>query len=121
VSAFLDPHRTRAVAASEWFNPAAFAKNGPGVTGGIGPGGADGNTPRDYLRGPGYRDVDLGLFRDIHFGEGITFQLRGEATNVFNLVSLNNPSGTTFGSSSFGKITAAASPRVMQVGARLTF
>jgi hypothetical protein len=121
VSAFLDPNRPRAQAAAAWFNTAAFAKNGPGVAGGIGPGNADGNTPRDYLRGPGYRDVDLGLFRDFRFAERVTFQLRGEATNVFNMVSLNNPSGTTFGSSSFGKITAAASPRIMQVGARLTF
>ena len=121
VNAFLDPHRPRAQAAAAWFNTTAFVKNGPGVAGGIGPGGADGNTPRDYLRGPGYRDVDLGFFRDVHFGEKVTFQLRGEATNIFNLVSLNNPSGTTYGSTSFGKITAAASPRVMQVGARLTF
>ena len=121
VNAFLDPHRSRPQAAAGWFNTTAFAKNGPGVAGGIGPGGADGDTPRDYLRGPGYRDVDLGLFRDFRFREGITFQIRGEATNVFNLVSLNNPSGTTFGSTSFGKITAAASPRIMQLGGRLTF
>jgi hypothetical protein len=121
VSAFLDPHRPRSQAAAGWFNINAFTKNGPGLPGGIGPGGADGNTPRDYLRGPGYRTVDLGFFRDVRFGEKITFQLRGEATNVFNLVSLNNPSGTTLGSSSFGKITAASSPRIMQVGGRLTF
>ena len=91
VSAFLDPHRTRAQAAAEWFNTAAFVNNGPGIAGGIGPGGADGNVPRDYLRNPGYRDVDLGLFRDIHFAENLTLQLRGEATNAFNLVSLNGP------------------------------
>ncbi len=130
VNPFLDPHRTRAQAAAEWFNTAAFVANGHGVAGGIGPGGADGNTPRDFLRGPGSRDVDLGIFRDIRFGEKITLQLRGEATNAFNLVSLNNPSGTsgpppTVGakpsSSSFGKITSAASPRIIQVGARLTF
>ena len=67
---FLDPHRSRHAVAAEWFNTAAFVANGPGVAGGIGPGGADGNAPRDYLRNPGYRDVDLGLFRDFHFGEG---------------------------------------------------
>jgi hypothetical protein len=130
VNPFLDPNRPRAQAAAEWFNTAAFVANGPGVAGGIGPGGADGNTPRDFLRGPGSRDVDLGIFRDVHFVEGITLQLRVEATNAFNLVSLNNPSGTsgpppTVGaspsSSSFGKITAASSPRIIQVGARLTF
>ncbi len=123
-SAFLDPHRPRFGTNSTtqaWFNTAAFIANGPGVAGGIGPGGADGNAPRDYLRGPGYSDVDLGLFRDIKFGEGITFQIRGEATNVFNIVSLSNPTAS-LSSGNNGKITSAAgSPRVMQVGARLTF
>jgi hypothetical protein len=122
-SAFLDPHRPRFGTNSTtqaWFNTAAFIANGPGVAGGIGPGGADGNTPRDYLRGPGYRDVDMGFYRDIKFGEALTLQIRGEATNVFNLVSLNNPTAS-LSSGSNGKITAAASPRVMQVGARLTF
>ena len=130
VNAFLDPHRPRADAAKAWFNTAAFVANGPGVPGGIGPGGADGNEPRGYLRGPGYRDLDLGFFRDIRITERITFQLRGEATNVLNMVSLNNPSGNsgpppTVGaapsSSSFGRITSASSPRLMQVGGRLTF
>jgi hypothetical protein len=120
-NAFLDPHRPRFTAAHEWFNPAAFAANGPGKPGGIGPGGADGDTPRDYLRGPGTRDADLALFRDIHFSEGIVFQIRGEATNAFNLVSLSNPSGTTFTGSTFGQITGASSMRIIQLGARLTF
>ena len=82
--------------------------------------GADGNAPRDYLRGPGYRDIDLGLLRDFHFTERWMLQLRGEATNVFNLVSLNNPTAT-LSSGNDGKITSAASPRLIQVGARLTF
>jgi hypothetical protein len=130
VSPFLDPHRSRAQVAAAWFNTAAFVANGPGVAGGIGPGGADGNTPRDFLRGPGSRDLDLAILRDIHIKEGLTLQIRGEATNAFNMVSLNNPSGTsgpppTVGaapsSSSFGKITGASSPRIIQLGARLTF
>lgn len=120
VSPFLDAHRDRNAAAAKWFNTAAFVANGPGVAGGIGPGGADGNTPRAFLRGPGYRDIDLGLFRNFHFGERFTFQLRGEATNAFNMVSLNNPTGT-LSSGNFGKITAAASPRLIQVGGRITF
>jgi Carboxypeptidase regulatory-like domain len=116
-NAFLDPHRSRAIAAAEWFNTAAFAANGPGL--GIGPYGADGNAPRDYLRGPGYRDIDLGIFRNITF-ERFTLQFRGEATNAFNLVSLNAPTAN-LASSLNGRITSAASPRLIQLGARLTF
>lgn len=133
-SAFLDPHRCRVCnspnsVVNQWFNTAAFVANGPGVAGGIGPGGADGNTQRDYLRAPGYRNVDLGIFRDISLERGIVFQLRGEATNVFNMVSLGTPGlngvANTVGgantSGSLGVITGASSPRVIQVGARLTF
>jgi hypothetical protein len=120
VNPFLDPHRPRSVAAAQWFNTAAFIPNGPGVPGGIGPYGADGGTPRDSLRGPGYRSVDLGIFRDIHLRESWIFQLRGEATNVLNLVSLNNPTAN-LASSLNGKITSASSMRIIQVGGRLTF
>ena len=114
---FLDPSRNRKAAAAQWFNTAAFVANGPGL--GIGPGGADGNTPRDYLRAPGYRDIDLGLFRNINFEKG-TLQFRAEATNAFNLVSLNPPTAN-LASSLNGKITAAGSPRLIQLGLRLTF
>jgi hypothetical protein len=117
-NAFLNAHRNRFTAASEWFNINAFTANGPGL--GIGPGGADGNAPRDYLRSPGYRDIDLGIFRNINFAERFTLQLRGEATNAFNMVSLNAPTAN-LASALNGKITAAASPRLIQIGARLTF
>jgi hypothetical protein len=120
VRATLDPHRGRSVSRNAWFNTAAFTSNGPGVAGGIGPGGADGNTPRDYLRAPGYRDVDLAILRDFHFERGMVFQIRGEAINAFNLVSLNAPTAT-LSSGNNAKITGAASPRLIQVGARFTF
>ena len=76
--------------------------------------------PRDYLRAPGYRNVDLGLLRDFRLERGMTFQLRGEATNVFNMVCLNGPNGT-LSSAQFGWITSAATQRLLQVGARFTF
>jgi hypothetical protein len=125
IDPFLNPHRCRVCSSgsevAEWFNTAAFRANGPGVQGGIGPGGADGNVGRDSLLGPGYRDIDLGSFRNITFPRGIVFQLRGEATNVFNIVSLANPTAS-LSSGNNGKITSAAgSPRLIQVGGRLTF
>jgi hypothetical protein len=91
---FLDPHRPRPVAAAAWFNKAAFTPNGPGLSGGIGPGGADGNTPRDFLRSPGYRDIDMSLQREFRIREGMAFQFKADSTNVFNLVSLNAPNAT---------------------------
>jgi hypothetical protein len=118
--AFLNPHRSRNTAAAEWFNPAAFVKNAPGT--GIGPGGADGTTPRDYLRSPGYRDVDIGIYRNIALPEKMSLQVRGEATNAFNLVNLGIPTATV-SSPIDGKITSAIanSNRQIQLGVRLTF
>jgi Carboxypeptidase regulatory-like domain len=117
---FLDSHRTRAAAANAWFNTAAFTANGPGLAGGIGPGGADGNTPRDFLRAPGYRDIDLGLERDFRFREGMGLVFRADMTNAFNMVSLNSPTAN-LSSSINGHITAAAPNRIIQLGSRLTF
>lgn len=120
VSPFLDPHRPRFTAINAWFNTAAFTPNGPGVAGGIGPGGADGNTPRDYLRAPGYRDVDLGLERDFRIRESMGFAFRADVTNAFNMVSLNAPTAS-LSSSLDGHITSAATNRIIQLGGRFTF
>jgi hypothetical protein len=122
----LDPHRCRVCAGdsvtAHWFNNAAFVANGPGVAGGIGPGGADGNVGRDSLIGPGLKDMDAGLFRNITFERGMVFQFRAEVTNVMNWVSLNNPSSGNITSGSQASITSAAgTQRVIQLGGRLTF
>ena len=128
-SPVLSPHRCRICTTnsvtSEWFNTStttpSFMNNGPGVTGGIGPGGADGNVGRNTMFGPGFKDIDMGLFHTTKFEHGMEFQLRGEATNIFNLVSLSNPTGS-LASANYGKITSATgTQRVIQVGGRLTF
>ncbi len=53
-----DPNTTGDLSRTErieqWFNPAAFVANGTGE---------DGNTPRNFLDGPGVRNVDMALFR----------------------------------------------------------
>jgi hypothetical protein len=136
VSPKLSPHRPRLGANStsaEWFNTAAFQASGAGVPGGIGPGGADGNVSRNAIFGPGYRDIDLGLFRTVNVWESMKIQFRAEATNAFNLVNLSTPGtsnpqtinpvtgAVTAASSSFGKITSAGTPRQIQIGARFTF
>jgi hypothetical protein len=120
VNPFLSQHRPRNVSTQAWFNTAAFTANGVGLPGGIGPGGADGNTPRDFLRAPGYRDVDLGLERDFHIHESMGFVFRADMTNVFNMVSLNAPTAN-LSSSLNGKITAAAPNRIIQLGGRFVF
>jgi outer membrane receptor protein involved in Fe transport len=114
-----DPHVDNPTAA-RWFNTAAFAQN-PVVTGVA----TDGTSPRNFLYGPGYWAVDLGLSRDFNLTERVRLRFRAEATNAFNHVNLGTPgsavpaNGST--SASFGVITSAGAMRRMQFGLRLTF
>jgi hypothetical protein len=125
VSPTLDPHRCRVCAAAAngvttaWFNKAAFTPNGPGL--GIGPGGADGNVGPFSLNGPGLKDMDAGLFRNVTFERGMVFQFRAEFTNVMNWVNLGGPT-SSLSSGNDGKITGATgTQRLIQLGGRLTF
>jgi hypothetical protein len=45
------------------------------------------------LRGPGYTNLDLGVFRTFPIWERVTLQLRGEALNLFNHPNFSNPDG----------------------------
>jgi Carboxypeptidase regulatory-like domain len=91
---------------------------------GAGPAGSDGTLRQNPLDAPGRRDVDASIFRDFPIWERVTFQLRGEATNVFNLTNLPPPNAT-LNSSVFGTITSSYvgtfGNRVLQVGGRVLF
>jgi outer membrane receptor protein involved in Fe transport len=113
-----DPHIANPTA-TQWFNTAAFVQNK--VVTGV---ATDGNSPRNLLDGPGYRDVDLAISRDFHMRERFMLSFRAEGTNAFNMVSLGQPgaavpSGAT--STTFGVITSANTMRKLQFGLRLSF
>jgi hypothetical protein len=108
---FLDPNRSRSDVTAAWFNTAAFVAAAAG---------ADGNTQRNLMTGPGSKNVDLGITRNFRIRERMIFQARGEATNAFNLVNLSNPTGS-LNSALFGQIRGAGQMRQLQVGLRLTF
>jgi carboxypeptidase family protein len=95
-----------------WFSIAAFAPNTPGVWG---------NTPKGFLRGPGFWNVDLALSRNIGVGGSRRVEVRIESFNVFNNVNLGNPN-VTFGNANFARITTTAGgPRIMQFAAKYVF
>ncbi len=108
----------------EWFNTAAFTKNTIGTFGDV---------PRNSLRGPGYDDVDLSLFKEIAREHRIHGQFQAEAFNAFNHTNLANPTSSV-SSGTFGKITGTnsstgsvnipsvvGSPRIFQFGAKVIF
>jgi hypothetical protein len=107
------------------------SQNAPCPQNGAGPAGLDGTLRQNALDAPGRRSIDASIFRDFKIYERLTFQLRGESTNVFNLTNLPAPttgSGTTInsGPATFGHINAGISGgsfgnRVIQVGGRILF
>jgi outer membrane receptor protein involved in Fe transport len=111
VDPVLDPNRSRGEVIEQWFNTAAFVENQP-LT--------DGNTRRNILDGPGYKIVDLGMYRNFGLGRGRDVQFRVEATNAFNMVNLSNPT-TNVRSSTYGKIRTARQMRQIQLGVRFSF
>ena len=97
---------------TRWFNTDAFAGN---------PAGSWGDTPRGFLRGPAYWNVDLAISRVFRLGGQSQIEVRAEAFNLTNRVHLGNPN-VTFGSADFGRITATqADARVMQFAVKYGF
>ncbi|HUV70686.1 MAG TPA: TonB-dependent receptor [Terracidiphilus sp.] len=118
---------SRVAAEKQWFDTSVYCVPGSVITGtstvcpGVGPLGLLGNVRPMQLSGPGYRDIDSSIFRNFNIHEGLKFQIRGEATNAFNLTNLGNPS-TAMNSSTFGQITGASgSNRIIQLGGRILF
>jgi outer membrane receptor protein involved in Fe transport len=110
-----DPHlstnRSREETIAMYFDPSAFAVPATGTIG---------NTARNFLIGPGEKNVDMSLFRTFALRGNFRVQFRLEAFNAFNFVNLNNPV-SNITASNVGRITSAGDARVMQIGLRMTF
>src|ERR1700687_4392703 len=104
-----NPHLSNP-SANLWFNTAAFAV----------PVLSFGNAGRGLIRNPGYTNFDLSLFKNVPIRERLSFQLRLEAFNAFNIQSLGRANGTL--GTGFGTITSTSSaPRELQFAAKLYF
>jgi Carboxypeptidase regulatory-like domain/TonB-dependent Receptor Plug Domain len=90
----------------EWFNVADFVSPGTYVFG---------NSGRNILFGPGTKQFDASLFKNLAFSkDGSRYiQLRAETFNIFNTPQFNNPSNT-IGVASAGTITSAGQPLLFQ-------
>jgi hypothetical protein len=97
---------------NQFFNTAAFALPPKGVPAG--------NTPRNYLIGPGSANTDISAFKRFKLLHEANVLYRFEAFNLFNRTNLSGPGGT-LGTSTFGKITGSGSPRILQMALKLEF
>jgi outer membrane receptor protein involved in Fe transport len=81
-----------------------------------------GSAGRNNIIGPGFFNVDLGLFKTISFGERFKLQLRAEALNALNHPNFGNPQGDIT-NSNFGFITSTVGigERNMRFAARFIF
>jgi hypothetical protein len=104
-----DPYGAKTV--DNWLNPAAFAQ--PAF-------GAFGNSGRNAYRGPGQKVVDLSLVRSFRFSQTHRIEARLETFNAFNWFRKNNPV-SNLTSTTFGRVTTAGDPRIMQFALKYSF
>lgn len=107
----LSNDRPRNELLQRWFNTSAFALPALGSVGTAG---------INILRGPEFSNLDAGIFRNFRITERMQMQFRGEFFNALNHTVLGNPN-TTFTSSNFGKILSTGTPRVGELGLKLSF
>jgi len=103
--------RSKQAQIAQWFNTAVFAPNALGTIG---------TGRRGQLRAPGAWNLDYSLFKSFPFTEHKTLQFRSEAFNVLNHANLRSP-GVSVNSPSFGVISAASDPRILQFALKLIF
>ena len=96
---------------ARWFNTAAFAAADQFTIG---------SASRNPVRGPSYRNVDLALMRRVGIGAARALELRVEVFNLLNTVNFGAPAAQ-LGPASFGTITTALDPRVVQLAAKVWF
>jgi hypothetical protein len=94
-----------------FFNTSVFNVNAVGTFGNVG---------KNILRGPSFFNTDLGLIKNTQVTERTRVQFRAEFFDVFNTVHFGLP-GSVVGQPTFGKITAAGDPRILQMTLKFLF
>lgn len=111
-----DPRKTEN---NQWFSPDTFfPEYGRDPNNKIL--GVPGNAGRAFFHGPGIINFDMAVHKDFKFTERVGLEYRAEFFNAFNHAQFNNPSGS-FTSSTFGQVTSARAPRIIQMGMKLSF
>ncbi|MGB6945385.1 MAG: carboxypeptidase regulatory-like domain-containing protein [Bryobacteraceae bacterium] len=105
-----------------WINPKAFTTPAAGTLSATG---------RNNIPGPSFFGWDSALSREFPVREGYFLEFRVEAFNLSNsfragvsipsLAAGGSGVNTTFGTPTFGQITSAQDPRILQVAAKFTF
>jgi len=95
-----------------YFDPSSFV---PASLGQIG------NAPRTICCGPGTANLDLAVHKIVPLRERMNLEFRTEIFNVFNHTQFFSPDGNITDGASFGQVSRARQPRMIQLALRLTF
>ncbi len=95
----------------KWFTTSAYAAPAPNTFGNVG---------RNTLIGPGTFNIDLAVHRIFSLSERFKLQFRAECFDFPNHPEFNNPN-TTLTANTFGAITTARNPRILQLALKLNF
>lgn len=79
-----------------------------------------GNAPRNAVIGPGLREFDFSLQKEITVRELARLQFRAETYNLTNTPNFNIPNRTAF-TANFGRISSAQDSRQLQFALKLAF
>jgi hypothetical protein len=101
----------RASPTHQYFDTSPFSAEAIGVAG---------NSARRFFHGPGFNNFDLALHKLTRVTEKLGLEYRAEFFNVFDHAQFINPSGN-FSASTFGSVTQARDPRIIQMGLKLTY
>lgn len=107
-----DPHKGRGASLFRYFNTAAFRR--------VTERGRLGTAPVLGVRGPGINNWDISLFKNIRFNERLRLQIGIETFNTFNHPQFEGVGGG-IDSATFGVVTSARDPRLVQLRAKLSF
>ncbi len=97
---------------ARYFDPQAVTFNAPGTFG---------NSPRNFLRGPAFFNIDASVQKSFPLRERVHFTLRGEFFNLLNHANFGLPGSNVASPNTLGVISSANEPRILQLGARVTF
>ena len=109
---YLSEGRSEGEKLAQWFNPTAFALAATGTFG---------TSPRNFLNAPGVFNMDWSFAKSFRVTERISTQLRGDFFDLLNHPHFNAPGVSVASTSTFGKITSAGDPRIVQLSLRVRF
>src|SRR5712692_939900 len=100
-----DPTRIITGNPDQWFDPSAFE---------LQPQGTFGNTPRNFLRGPGFANVDMSLVMNQPLAGRTRLQFRLEVFNVLNRANFATPTRPVFAGATQNEAPLATAGQVLR-------